>query len=36
LWQRVEELKRHRLVVLKDMFGAASKALDEAVESDSD
>ena len=36
LWQRVEQLKRQRLLVLKEMFIAASKALDEAVESDSD
>ena len=36
LWQRVEQLKRQRLLVLKEMFIAASRALDEVVESDSD
>ena len=36
LWQRVEQLKRQRLLVLQEMFVAASRALDEAVESDSD
>ena len=36
LWQRVEHLKRQRMLVLKEMFIAASGALDEVVESGSD
>lgn len=36
LWQRVEQLKRQRMLVLKEMFVAASRALDEVVESGSD
>lgn len=36
LWQRVEELKRQRMLVLKEMFIAASRALDEVVESGTD
>lgn len=31
LWRCVEELKRERMLVLKEMFIAASKALDEVV-----
>ena len=31
LWRRVEELKRERMRILKEMFIAASKALDEVV-----
>ncbi len=31
LWRRVEELKRERMLVLKEMFIAASKALDDVV-----
>ena len=33
LWQRVEQLKRQRLLILKEMFIAASRALEEVVES---
>ena len=36
LWQRVEQLKRQRLTILKEMFIAASTALDEVVDSSSD
>ena len=36
LWQRVEQLKRQRMLILKEMFIAASRALDEVVESGAD
>jgi anti-anti-sigma factor len=36
LWQRVEQLKRQRMLILKEMFISASRALDEVVESGSD
>lgn len=36
LWQCVEQSKRERLTILQNMFIAASSALDEAVDSDSD
>ena len=36
LWQRVQQLKRERLRILKDMFIAASNALDDVVTTPAD
>ena len=36
LWQHVQQLKRERLKILKDMFIAASNALDNVVGSPAD